>query len=1292
MASEGVPSPESANDLGELQTLGKYVLQKKIGAGGMGTVYLAIDQNQKRTVAIKVLPPEKANDPVLVKRFRAEGQTGAHMEHPNIVSVYESGEISGHLYIAMEYVDGKDAYELLRKRGVLPPRRSLEIIRQTATALQHAYERQVVHRDIKPSNLMIREGDGVVKLADMGLARMMEEDFDSRITRAGTTVGTVDYMSPEQARDSKAADIRSDIYSLGCTWYHLLTGRPPFPEGDMVNKLRAHAFQPVPDPRVLNEGVPEGLAAVMRRMMAKKPEDRYQTPAELLVDLGSPTLLRGDFSADDLLKLGTQAASGAEDVNSPHPNQPGAAVRLKPEAVESRLREGTADRMVPPDRGDAVEVNVSPASVPRRGRSTSMEELPPRNAQRLEPATEFLARKAKPERILPGRIDRLERQTDASGRPRNSQIIKLAGLALVVVAVVVLIVSRFSGGSGVQPADQNPYQQATGGEENVLDSQNTVARDANPKPPGTPPGGSESMPVDPHSGPMPVPMVPALVNDPMDAGIDPTPFAGVIPVPGPEGGELPAWVWAARRTAVTGENVIVVRRAAPLAGEFATLESALAAAGSDSVIEFADVGPHEVGHIQTWPARLVLRGPEVSGAILHWSVHAGSSPLMVAQGAISLERVHLVFDADWNQPGLIVQNGQLVLRGGTLTNRSLGESPAIRAEAGARCLLEDVLLRTASLAPVIELRGAQSSLAIGNGLLLSQGPLVHVESQDATQDNRTVTWVKSTGLSARGMVHCIHHGKSPPTIGLTMIQSRLIHLPQNSEPAIAISFQGWQRLPEAKGLVLPAQVQWRSDRTSLVGWPRWAALQVEGRPEPVYVESEEQWHQFWQSIPAPRALMEQLCDFRGLGPDIIELDPPQIRTAQAPLDSVLGAELSNGATLLSIPVPPHSLLRHLQAFASAPRLPASLETPHAGREIRFDLKKGAQFNRFLNSSECPDGSTVVAFGSGLRTIEPVLVRQKRVQVVFEQSDETPLTLQPGFETEPTAKRPPAWFDVEDGQLTLRNGNFRMPTSANRVYPERFLRMSGGLAAIIHSRVEAQGGTTAVIECIPSQGHAPPQLLVDLSLITGGRHLIQLTAEETLLEARRSILAAPSGAAIRIGSGSSGSTINMNECTLVSGQASLLVEPPGVAPVQILSRRTVFHGVAVMNLEADSSLVHWWGDENGYSQSIKTYLQLRGVATAQVFETDWAAGWGPGHELHALSGPSATVLPMPLTVLNELAPSHFTLVPECRAAVQKIGAPTQSVGPVSVAFQSAVPSSPVGPSRKPVPEKPTNPGF
>src|SRR5207237_76912 len=148
----------------------------------------------------------------------------------------------------------------------------------------------------KPGNLLVRR-DGVVKLADLGLARCVDDGIDTSITRAGTTVGTVDYMAPEQARDSKAADVRSDIYSLGCTWYYMLTGEPPFAEGSLTNKLRAHAETPIPDPRSLNPAVSEAVFGVLRRMTEKKPSRRYQTPKELLDDLDAASL-NGDLVSD----------------------------------------------------------------------------------------------------------------------------------------------------------------------------------------------------------------------------------------------------------------------------------------------------------------------------------------------------------------------------------------------------------------------------------------------------------------------------------------------------------------------------------------------------------------------------------------------------------------------------------------------------------------------------------------------------------------------------------------------------------------------------------------------------------------------------------------------------------------------------------------------------------------------------------------------------------------------------------------------------------------------------------
>lgn len=285
------PSPKPAVVSQDLQRLGPFRIERRIGAGGMGAVYLVRREGSKQQLALKVLPREKAKNPTLVKRFQAEAQAAAQIRHPNVVEVVDSGEADGYLYIAMEYVDGTDLHDFVRKRGPIPVRRTIEIVKQVASALQHAYEQNIVHRDIKPSNLLLRR-DGQVKLSDFGLARSVDEASESNITRAGTTVGTVDFMSPEQARNSKAADVRSDLYSLGCAWYHMLTGHAPFPDGGLTNKLQAHAIQAPPDPRTENPAVTDGLVAILHRLMAKKPDDRYQTPKELLNELEAPGLTR----------------------------------------------------------------------------------------------------------------------------------------------------------------------------------------------------------------------------------------------------------------------------------------------------------------------------------------------------------------------------------------------------------------------------------------------------------------------------------------------------------------------------------------------------------------------------------------------------------------------------------------------------------------------------------------------------------------------------------------------------------------------------------------------------------------------------------------------------------------------------------------------------------------------------------------------------------------------------------------------------------------------------------------
>ena len=263
--------------------LGKYKVLEHIATGGMGTVYKASDEELRRVVALKVLDTALAEKPNTLERFRREARHAARLTHKNIVTLYEYGQANGRHFLALEYVDGVDLYEYIERKGRLAPEESRRILVQAVQALDHAFKQGITHRDIKPSNfLLTREQDRMrVKLTDLGLARRADED-DFRVTRAGSTVGTIDYLAPEQARDSASADIRSDIYSLGCTLYHMLTGNPPFSEGGLGERILKHLQEEPPDVRLHNPQVSEEMWQLLRCMLAKKPEERFQTPTELL--------------------------------------------------------------------------------------------------------------------------------------------------------------------------------------------------------------------------------------------------------------------------------------------------------------------------------------------------------------------------------------------------------------------------------------------------------------------------------------------------------------------------------------------------------------------------------------------------------------------------------------------------------------------------------------------------------------------------------------------------------------------------------------------------------------------------------------------------------------------------------------------------------------------------------------------------------------------------------------------------------------------------------------------------
>lgn len=277
-----------------------YEIVEELGRGGMSVVYKARHIHMDRLVALKVINQEYVKEADAMRRFYQEIRAAAQLFHPNIVIAFDAGQAGNTHYLAMEYVVGTDLGKLVRQAGPLPVDRACDYIRQAAVGLQHAHERGLVHRDIKPSNLLVTGAaagdaapprDAVVKILDMGLALLFQQPTGggkaAELTGEGKWMGTIDYMAPEQWKNAHRVDIRADLYSLGCSFYHLLTGKVPFPDEGFGEKMLKHYLEEPVAIEELRPDVPPAVTAIVRKLMAKQPEKRYQTPAELAEALKS---------------------------------------------------------------------------------------------------------------------------------------------------------------------------------------------------------------------------------------------------------------------------------------------------------------------------------------------------------------------------------------------------------------------------------------------------------------------------------------------------------------------------------------------------------------------------------------------------------------------------------------------------------------------------------------------------------------------------------------------------------------------------------------------------------------------------------------------------------------------------------------------------------------------------------------------------------------------------------------------------------------------------------------------
>src|SRR4051795_4844441 len=275
-------NPAAERDLAEIGTVlgDRYRLVELLGQGGMARIYRGHDNQLDRDVAIKLLRPEYGRDPDFGSRFRHEAQAAASLNHPNIVSVYDYGQDAAGPFIVMELVDGEDLASILKRSGALPPRQAARVTAEAARALHAAHQRGIVHRDVKPSNIMI-DRDGRVKVADFGIARAVAE---AQMTLPGTTLGSVHYFSPEQARGDQTTP-SSDIYSLGIVLFELLTGHRPWEADSAAAVAMARLAGPPPDPATIRSGIPSDLVAIDRKALATEPADRWSAASSMAAAL-----------------------------------------------------------------------------------------------------------------------------------------------------------------------------------------------------------------------------------------------------------------------------------------------------------------------------------------------------------------------------------------------------------------------------------------------------------------------------------------------------------------------------------------------------------------------------------------------------------------------------------------------------------------------------------------------------------------------------------------------------------------------------------------------------------------------------------------------------------------------------------------------------------------------------------------------------------------------------------------------------------------------------------------------
>ncbi len=1219
------------------KTIGKFQLIRQLGAGGMGAVFLATDLRTNRTVALKVLPRDKAQNATLVKRFRAEAQAAANLEHENIVRVYEADEADGYLYISLEYVDGTDVDQLLKKRERIPVKRSTEIIRQVASALQHAHEQNIVHRDIKPSNLMIRK-DRVVKVTDLGLARSIDETIDSSITREGTTVGTVDYMAPEQARNSRLADIRSDLYSLGCTWYQMLTGHAPFHEGSLTNKLQAHATAPPPDPRIENPEVPESIVAIIARLMAKKPDDRYQTPHELIKDLDNAHLHRSTVSDNVFAALAHSGDDGSQDMPTAAPQ-----TQLPPRTTNT----------------------------PARGNAT----VPPRD---------------KPPPTAP----RKRTDDDESGSLAEKLKYVLAACGFIVVMlglwwIIQTIAGAIDPGATEASIADSQRRQA----EEFLGPSGTSTPPSVANVNGDAPPATDVRPVDANlvdtpgaSTQRPAPtngMTLSEIGSEADRELVPE-WSRQVPAQS----EVDALLAALKLPTKT------VGRDDARQGDIATLDQALREIPpGGAIFRLLGDGPFLLPARELVDvANLVLtadgdRRPVV--VLLADESGPADALLRFRNCKVMLLGLHLVVPARQITRESIrsivhLSDGNLMIRGGSLSLLGSTAHPLAAVHlAGSgdlgrmpRVLIDRFMIRGAC----IGLRQDRASFdaIVSRSLFLCQshpacvltGSMAGVPTtSELAEDSRHLRLLSSTIVTSVSAIE-IDPGKDrqrPSPIKITLRRSLLIAAEGNERPLIAL--RDWpvseQADPRIKSLL------WDEDACRVVGWP--ALLKLDGNQLLDLADGAGWLEYFGRRFPVPQhATGPAIAIADGLSPDLSRYRSSSL---VANLPERFSNELGVNPSDVALPTPDAMEIAAAVSRLEAARL-AAFAKP--GPTVELDLGR-EDIGRRISTGDWVSGTRFLIKGKSPRAISPIVVRNKSLIIEFDSSVEDVVRLEA-----PPRDPGNALIDVIGGSLVLRNVRCRFLSRTRDPLPVSIVRVRDGslhcdrcqfvgapLPNSAHKsliRWETGPGDARSLDASSLHRHV---CLIEGCFLSGTAVGLDATLDASLVRMVNTVIATVEPC-LRFEHGATPatdfqpSTLDVRSCTLTSGTAlvSLTGEPvatdgPGLfcllresvfAPPLAFGERTAVPTV----LEAtppwrESGRLFWWERANGYSTLYPAYVRAPGERPEpQNFRNHWQAFWGVSRVQRPLTSADGVLLATEYSELAKLNAQSFLLHQGARA--------------------------------------------